>query len=106
MVEGSLAEALSKGGEEESIKKLCALLLAVDRTSTVEQLYLTSKSTAVQATWEELSATTTSTPASAQRSSPSELMTWLPRFLSWLSTFLENVSTASAYQAGVCAHFQ
>ncbi|GAX73150.1 hypothetical protein CEUSTIGMA_g603.t1 [Chlamydomonas eustigma] len=88
LVEGSLGEALTKGGEEESIKQLCALLLAVDRVSTVEQLYVTAKSTVVQVTWEEVSGMSS---ASSQRTNtPSDLMGWLPRFFSWLSTFLEN----------------
>ena len=84
MVEGSLAESLSKGGDEEAIKKLCALLLAVDRLSTVEGLYCSARVAAVQTAWDELAASTP--PASDALSS------WLPRFTSWLVSFFEQVS--------------
>lgn len=59
MVEGSLAEALSaantsgpgskdrdeatQAAQEEGVRKLCKLLLAVDRYATVEALYCTTR---------------------------------------------------------------
>ena len=83
MVEGSLAESLSRGGDEEAIKKLCALLLAVDRLSTVEGLYCNARVAAVQAAWDEL--------ASSAPTSSDALSSWLPRFISWLVSFFEQV---------------
>ena len=89
MVEGSLGDCLSKGSgdNEDTIKKLCALLLAVDRLSTIERLYCSAKLAAVQASWDELAA---SGPKEG-----GEALGWLPRFLSWLTTFLEQVGGLS-----------
>jgi hypothetical protein len=88
MVEGSLADSLSRGGgdKEDAIKKLCALLLAVDRLSTVERLYCSAKLAAVHASWEEFSA---SGPREGGEA-------WLPRFITWLTSFLEQVGSGSA----------
>ena len=88
MVEGSLGESLSKGtggSNDDTVKKLSALLLAVDRLSTVETLYCTARMTAVQATWDELAA---SAPPQL-RGGGSDVLAWLPRFLTWLASFLE-----------------
>ena len=88
MVEGSLGESLSKGtggSNDDTVKKLSALLLAVDRLSTVEALYCTARMAAVQATWDELAA---SAPPQL-RGGGSDVLAWLPRFLTWLASFLE-----------------
>ena len=90
MVEGSLGDCLSKGSgdNEDTIKKLCALLLAVDRLSTIERLYCSAKLAAVQASWDELA-------ASGSKEGGGEALAWLPRFLSWLTAFLEQVGGPS-----------
>ena len=88
MVEGSLGESLSKGtggSNDDTVKKLSALLLAVDRLSTVEALYCTARMAAVQASWDELAA---SAPPQL-RGGGSDVLAWLPRFLTWLASFLE-----------------
>ncbi len=104
MVEGSLAEALSRGGDDvEAVKKLCALLIAVDRMATIEKLFCSTRLAAVQSSWDEMSG---SLPAAAPNPMPppqqsghqgktgeGDVMAWLPRFLSWLVSFLEQESS-------------
>mmetsp|Transcript_8936 Transcript_8936/g.19078 ORF Transcript_8936/g.19078 Transcript_8936/m.19078 type:complete len:778 (+) Transcript_8936:63-2396(+) len=97
MIEGSLAEALTKGQDEEAVKRLCALLLAVDRYSTIEHLYCNSRLSSIHAAWEELSAkgaaASSGGAAPAQSDAPTSSsgpFAWLQRFFSHLATFLEN----------------
>lgn len=75
MIEGTLADALSKS-DAETIKRLAALLLAVDRYSTIETLYCNSRLSQVFSIWDD------------QQQGP-DIVDWLPRFHSKLLAFLE-----------------
>lgn len=83
-VEGSLAEALAVKGEEamakeETIGRLCTLLLAVDRLATVESLYCSSRLSLIKSAWEEMVVASGVTNAAHG----------LSKFLSWLPSFIE-----------------
>jgi hypothetical protein len=83
-VEGSLGEALSVKGadamaKEETIGRLCTLLLAVDRLSTVESLYCSSRLSFIKTAWEEM----------VVASGVPNAVHGLNRFLSWLPSFIE-----------------
>ncbi|KXZ47642.1 hypothetical protein GPECTOR_34g801 [Gonium pectorale] len=83
-VEGSLGEALTKGGDDDNARKLCGLLLAVDRYGTIEGMYVTTKLAQVYALWEEHAAS-----GAASDSTGAGAAAWLPAFLSRLLALLE-----------------
>lgn len=101
LIEGSLADALAastpragaagaaagSGATDETVRQLAGLLLAVDRLSTIDNLYCSSRCAAVAAKWDELSAAA----AAAAAAAPGTLagLAWLPHFLAWLTAFLE-----------------
>ncbi|KAG2435213.1 hypothetical protein HXX76_007296 [Chlamydomonas incerta] len=80
-VEGSLGEALARGADDEAMRKLCGLLLAVDRYGTIESLYVSTKMAKVHALWEEV--------AAAGAAAPDGAASWLATFLSRLLALLE-----------------
>ncbi|PNW86446.1 hypothetical protein CHLRE_02g086700v5 [Chlamydomonas reinhardtii] len=80
-VEGSLGEALARGADDEAMRKLCGLLLAVDRYGTIESLYVSTKMAKVHALWEEV--------AAAGAAAPEGAASWLATFLSRLLALLE-----------------
>ena len=95
MIEGSLSDALARGGEadEDPVRKLSGLLLAVDRYGTVEQLYCTSRMSLVFAVWEECSAQQQAQQQQGATGgscgSSSSAVSWLPAFNSRLLSILE-----------------
>ncbi|KAG2489551.1 hypothetical protein HYH03_012002 [Edaphochlamys debaryana] len=88
-VEGSLGEALAKGQDDDNTRKLCGLLLAVDRYSTIESLYVSTKMAQVHALWEDCAAK--GAAAAAPGAAPAEggAALWLPTFLARLLGLLE-----------------
>ena len=93
-VEGSLGESLSKGSgdsDDDTVKTLSVLLLAVDKLSTYKAMYCTACLDVVQVTWDELAAL--APPQLRGRGGGTDALSWLPRFLTWLASFLEQEVT-------------
>lgn len=65
-VEGGLADAFSRK-DDSSVKKLCEVLIAVDRYQTIESLYCTSRLAKVHQVWESFQGL-------------GDIIGWLPRF--------------------------
>eukprot|EP00197_Chlamydomonas_leiostraca_P010789 CAMPEP_0202876086 /NCGR_PEP_ID=MMETSP1391-20130828/28472_1 /ASSEMBLY_ACC=CAM_ASM_000867 /TAXON_ID=1034604 /ORGANISM="Chlamydomonas leiostraca, Strain SAG 11-49" /LENGTH=541 /DNA_ID=CAMNT_0049557873 /DNA_START=46 /DNA_END=1668 /DNA_ORIENTATION=+ len=101
LVEGSLAEALSKpavvlaaaaGSDEaaaasiaegeERMRQLAALLLTVDRYSTVEQLYVSGRMAHVTAIWDEACGAASASAGTGKPGAQGDIVTSLPRFYS------------------------
>ncbi|GIL79342.1 hypothetical protein Vretimale_16532 [Volvox reticuliferus] len=88
-VEGSLGDALARGSDDANTRKLCGLLLAVDRYGTIESLYVSTKLAQVHALWEE---------HAAAGGGAEVVAAWLPSFLSRLLALLQ---AEAAWGAGV-----
>ncbi|GLC36637.1 hypothetical protein PLESTM_000483600 [Pleodorina starrii] len=89
-VEGSLGEALARGSDDDNTRKLCGLLLAVDRYGTIESLYVSTKLAQVHNLWEEHASASASAGLGAGGGGGSEAVAaWLPAFLSRLLALLQ-----------------
>ncbi|GFR44477.1 hypothetical protein Agub_g5740, partial [Astrephomene gubernaculifera] len=101
-VEGSLREALARGQEDEAVKQLCGLLLAVDRYGTIESLYVTTKLAQVHALWEEHAGPSPAASSAAAPAAPAGGVAAAEAAAVWLPVFLSRLLALLQAEAGWC----